>query len=727
MPTPTHVKSPYNFVPAVTEDKVYKPNWANEASHDIPLRDSESGEIVISIKAETPIFIRNGHSEEKVENEFSNIEIDGKKRYFLPASSIKGMLRNVVEIMSFSRLSPAMGSKKEDEEIFGMRDMSNADYSKGEIRDLKSGWLYKDASGKYHINYCINHRVSLANLEMEFKLPYGSLKGINAVEKYKSCSFFDFNKSYLFSKKGDLGTFVGHEYKFDSSGDFEGVPVMFGDIDNKRYDFVFSKFEKDAKTFEVSDELMNSFLAIDSKNGQSLFEYFQNSKFPKIPVFFKAYGKAVRHFGFSKLYRLNNSYFLNQLEPFKSYSNGEKPLDFAQVLFGYSDGEKGLKGRVFISNALDVIGTAIPQPLDERILNSPKPSFYPAYLKQDGINGKLKGENKYNTYHNSDSYLSGFKRYPVHNSIKRNGITENENISPSFYPLNSGATFKCVIRYHNLKTIEVGAIVSALSFHNNQDKFFHSIGGVKPYGFGKISIAVSNINNYITHLQIFEAEMNKHIKQSWIESEQVKELLSMCSSNVLRDELLVYPQIEPVNEFNEYKENRLFLEPYSQRNGISKINSLITDKFNLLIKEKEDEEKRIKVEMNRRKIEDAEKLAEEEKQIQEAKRLKTLEDLDNKLIADQIAKGLNLAAINNRKTIEAVSRTLKNWKEKLGGEIGADEMHKLRLKFTEIWLSIKKEKEKVEWKQHCLKDLKSLEIYLNEEQIDKVTEYLNGL
>src|SRR5680860_845721 len=61
------VKSVYNFVPAPKEDEVFKPDWAEQVSHDIPFSDGESGEIELKITAESPIFIRNGHSKEDKE------------------------------------------------------------------------------------------------------------------------------------------------------------------------------------------------------------------------------------------------------------------------------------------------------------------------------------------------------------------------------------------------------------------------------------------------------------------------------------------------------------------------------------------------------------------------------------------------------------------------------------------------------------------------------------
>src|SRR5690625_5288685 len=112
------VKSVYNFVPAPQEDEVFTPEWANQVSHDVPFSDGESGEIELKITAETPIFIRNGHSQDdadifeyyqknpdKKPSEEEQERIDQylsfsnyKGKYFIPGSSLKGMFRNVLEI-----------------------------------------------------------------------------------------------------------------------------------------------------------------------------------------------------------------------------------------------------------------------------------------------------------------------------------------------------------------------------------------------------------------------------------------------------------------------------------------------------------------------------------------------------------------------------------------------------------------------------------------------------
>ncbi|MEO0779138.1 MAG: RAMP superfamily CRISPR-associated protein, partial [Bacteroidota bacterium] len=76
----------------------------DQVSQDIPFSDGESGEIHWTLTAETPIFVRNGYAGEEKDPEFCHHEVDGVKQYFIPATSLKGMVRNVLEVMSLSRI-----------------------------------------------------------------------------------------------------------------------------------------------------------------------------------------------------------------------------------------------------------------------------------------------------------------------------------------------------------------------------------------------------------------------------------------------------------------------------------------------------------------------------------------------------------------------------------------------------------------------------------------------
>ncbi len=127
-----YIKAPFNFVPL--NDKVFFPDWADEISHDIPFEDGESGTIELELTAMTPIFVRNGHTKEDADlkeksDAYTSFSKDQDGNYFIPATSVKGMIRNVLEIISFGKMR------------------IKGEYSQKEIKDLN----LKKYLPNYHI------------------------------------------------------------------------------------------------------------------------------------------------------------------------------------------------------------------------------------------------------------------------------------------------------------------------------------------------------------------------------------------------------------------------------------------------------------------------------------------------------------------------------------------------------------------------------------------------
>ena len=603
------IKSPYNFVPAPKKDEVFTPDWADQVSHDMPFSDGESGEIEFTITAETPIFIRNGHSKqdyavfEKWRDQFgcdeSRLSDEERERldrylsfsnyngkYFIPATSIKGMLRNVLEIMSFSKFQNIDETK-----FYGLRDMNNPQYkNETNQRTLKSGWLKRDGQN-WVIEEVEHGRIRMSDIEQKFNLNRNTFADSDAVQKYKILEKMELSNNFSFDSdliKVFSPTFsfnYGKLYTFSDGGQFQGTLVFYGKIDNKHYDFIFKN--EAINTFSVEDRLVQNMYKLYSDDDLSLWNYFKNKV--KIPVFFRVANNVVKHFGFSKLYRLNNGHYIKESETMK-YHNSVKKLDFVTSLFGETSENRNyaLKGRVFVSHAL--IDSDF-QLLENRklVLSSPKSSFYPAYLTQPE---QINDANPYKTYVSDNFEIRGYKRYPVHNRIKQADINDNTEILSFIRPLDKGLKFKGKIRYHNLKPAEIGGLISALTFHGNKG-LYHSIGSAKPYGYGKIifSLPVENWNKYLSE---FENELIKH-KPNWLNSDQIKELFSMAKNPEIDiDNYLIYPQLEKpnvparhANEFNNIKSNRQYLEPYSKYNTIGDISS-ITNLYKL--KQNEEDE-----------------------------------------------------------------------------------------------------------------------------------------
>jgi CRISPR-associated protein (TIGR03986 family) len=162
------IKAPYNFVPL--NSKVVEPYWAPFISHDIPFKDGRSGTLQVTLKTYSPLFIRDPEKKEidedkkdKVTYLFSHTEDEkGEKKYFIPGSSLKGMIRSVMEIMTFSRM------KMVNDHKFAYRDFHNKrlyDVS-GISKTAESGWLYRDEHGEYHLEECgVPGRVRMDELD----------------------------------------------------------------------------------------------------------------------------------------------------------------------------------------------------------------------------------------------------------------------------------------------------------------------------------------------------------------------------------------------------------------------------------------------------------------------------------------------------------------------------------------------------------------------------------
>lgn len=124
----------------------------------------------------------------------------------------------------------------------------------------------------------------------------------------------------------------------------------------------------------------------------------------------------------------------------------------------------------------------------------------------------------------------GWKKYPILNSIIESKKGNNDDIVSEFIPLKSNTKFRGKLRFHNLRDFELGAIISALSFHNTKE-CYHNIGLAKSLGYGKIDIQFS-FDKTLEVLKAFEEKLNLSLfegKVVWHRSFYIKELLTKHS------------------------------------------------------------------------------------------------------------------------------------------------------------------------------------------------------
>ena len=566
------IKAPYNFVPL--ESTAFYPEWANHISHDIPFEDGVSGSIEYTMEAETPIFVRNGYPNSDYPKKgdkpnpdptFSHIGSGDECRYFIPGTSVKGEIRNVLEILGFGKMTRVQDAR------FGIRDLNDKLY-RDQVKNVHCGWLFCEKStmdgDEYKLIDCgIPYRISPEDVDgvlgtslTRFKEEFNS--GRKNADKDQEESIrsacYKYNEILGLGLKGsencerllkdslsirfdaESGEYGREIATPDESGRLSGTIVVTGQPDKRQqkngkwtgkyYEFVFPDSEVD---LDVDPLVVKDFLAIHKNNYDFKKLWNENlHRSYKIPVFFTMKNGNVDAIGLSGMFRVPSASFIKGAIPASLQSNRHK--DLAECIFGTAGNSLGyLKGRVVFSPAFadgDVRDLAEVR----TTLSSPKPSYGPLYVKGG-------------TWNSSAALIKGRKRYPVLgwnvNINDRNNDTGNGNTETKFRPLAAGTVFSGKIYFHNLRRCELGALISALTF-NGHPECFHSIGEAKPLGYGKVKTNILKISDLpvteneapsgldVTdktryYLGLFE-DMMSGFSPSWKLSESLSQLFAMA-------------------------------------------------------------------------------------------------------------------------------------------------------------------------------------------------------
>lgn len=519
------ITAPYNFVPL--NDKIFYPPWASEDAleniHDVPFEDGESGVIELEITAKSPIFIKDS----KNPSEFCHfINENGDKEYYIPATSIKGMIRSVLEIMSFGKIRI---DEKKHKKYLSVRDMTlGMDFLVGKAKSC--GFLVKNGDG-YVVEDCAKPlTISYDNMGSEFA--FVSKLG-TAKNKYEKCKASCEVKFSTYTKKGKRNI----RAKIDKNSSKIGTLVFTGDIDNKKHEFIF---EKNGKEIPLNKSVFEDFKKVYFENKESVDGQYWNEKFndgrgEKIPIFYTRDNDGkITAIGLTQIFKL--AYKKTIFEAAKQASDDAK-FDLAETIFGTVRGDKALKGRVYFSH-LKYSFKNFEAPR-EGVFGTPNPSYYPNYLEQ-------RPNGPYITLMDKEAKIRGYKRYPLHKDVESlSVVNDNENIKFEFKPLSANSVFKGKIIFHNLKKVEIGALLSAITFHSKSDKFMHNIGFAKPYGYGKIDIklALQGLKySQDEYLKEFENQMNEFMS-NWLNTKQLTELCAMASVECKPSKFLRYQKL----------------------------------------------------------------------------------------------------------------------------------------------------------------------------------------
>ncbi|MBD1389276.1 TIGR03986 family CRISPR-associated RAMP protein [Neiella sp. HB171785] len=575
------VHAPYNFIPL--SSWVHMPSWAHLVSHDHPFKDGISGVLDLEIEAESHICVGSSNSKSGRVSWLKSPK-NGNECKIIPGSSISGVIRSIVEVSTFGKMSLF------ENKLFSYRTPDQPEYEKF-LADSEcyTGWLQFDTSlDSWVIKKCDYKRVALNKVNKYLKridknLYISDRQGEYAAKRYKS-SLIDSEQPRLYwvgydKKIGDPIEHVGSE--LIDHGKYNGCLVFVGyNHKNKNGDqYVFDK--PGEQTFAISDDVYEGFLkSLNTKESKETYDFLLDANDSSgIPVFYFQKEQGVFHIGLSQMPHVLYQYDINKaVRNNQVFCQNDAVFDFAELIFGTTRkvvGELSLKGRISFSDAFcineDDYGAE-----DHRVtLLTPSAKFIGGYLEHGNSRG-------YVDYNNENVKARGWKRYPVKQKLY-DYVSGSDKQTQYLECLSPASKFKSKLRFHNLKPEELGAIIWALTW-GGDDAARHQIGAGKPLGYGICKISVKEESGSVLsnngsncsleqYVALFEAYMNKQSERYsttlWHESSQVALLKSMATLSEIKTKNLDYMLLNKSDSnYVETKRHKRRLEPFV-RKGIN--------------------------------------------------------------------------------------------------------------------------------------------------------------
>ncbi|MFT6907836.1 MAG: CRISPR-associated protein (TIGR03986 family) [Oleiphilaceae bacterium] len=582
------IHAPYHFVPL--SKWVYMPDWAHLVSHDHPFKDGVSGSIDYTLTNATPLLV--GGEQENNLVKWARTP-DGTP--VIPGSSLKGMIRSVMEIATFGKFANI------DDAQFAYRDMEpKSKYlsvlsPRSQKLKQEACWLKFDSKEKKWLLTPTKKINNAGYFKVKNEDINAILKGTNinneldAIARYRQHGLDE--KAMVFKYK-DLSdsNFNGYvHWALLGNGEHQGHLVFThtvvtgkGNIKNWNFSYMFTPPSGESESGKHLEEIVNKFRhdytqnskkVVLSNNGEkiSLLDYLMKHPHSQhgIPVFAIREQNTLQAISLTKMPRLPYKNSITQLADqqqslpkMDQNSSRDNPLvfDMAELMFGtLRQNGASLKSRVSFSDAnctnfsADSFMTS-----GEVVLNSPKASFFPSYLEA----GK--------DYNDETAKLSGWKRYFAQTSFTENPPDETSdpdkdrsNVSTKLELMKKNHSFSGKIVFHNLNRHELNALLWVLKLGQSEDTHhYHSLGHGKSLGAGAIKFSDLELK----HIQLnsdksaepklkiqqcladFEDHINHELstkkENAWRESTQIKHLLAIACTESDPSRKLSYMELK---------------------------------------------------------------------------------------------------------------------------------------------------------------------------------------
>lgn len=546
--------APYNFVPL--PEKVVPAEELQ--THDTYHAGCYTGSIVCELTTASPLYVRCGYTPEEyatlANKPFDQMTDEEKrkraqffnlgdpKRPLIPGSSLRGLLRTLVEIASYGKMDRvtdrpryffrAVAAKSDDPLGKPYREL---------FKNVRAGYLVKQGNAWFIQPAKVINGTTFIKIKEQYintrRIGLIRLHDPNYRPQYIRVSF---THSMFTDKRGqrsqridqiDLPGVLPNEGWLVTSGNMleTGKP---GARTQRTSHCVVPL--PDGPLLKIADQAIDDYRAglTEFQKGPTDIEPAHDRPFSETdgvlkdgrPIFYCEPFRGdseVRFFGHSPNFRI--PYWREAVKraatPADFVPDSLKDptiIDMAEAIFGYvrpdkqKKGEQARAGRVFISDALLLPGQTdvlYAEPVTPHILGGPKPTTFQHYLVQQQADRVQTGTNRqgrpihqlplahYGSPTPDETVIRGHKLYWHKGETGLDAIreTDQEKITraPKQYtqirPVKPDTKFEFTIRFENLSQIELGALLWVLRIAADED-YRLKLGMGKPLGMGAVQI-----------------------------------------------------------------------------------------------------------------------------------------------------------------------------------------------------------------------------------------------
>ena len=544
---------PYNFVSL---------GEIEEIKREKRVKGEHSGKIKCSLKNLTPIFI--GNKTDEKEEKTLTLKVEGNEKYVIPASTLKGELRNIIEVLTTSCIKNVeeerldyRGSAGGRKNVFGIIKkfptanddgiIIEADKVKVNRKKVLSNYKPGFYPIKVANNLLVKDYIKRAKLKPNYKKGEDDPNAINSTNEFNKVQQGEtlnatlWVSSFIPNKKYEKLLIPNEKHYSFTKSDYEDLLYLI----KQRKEAEEKKPPKNRENFYI-DEL---------KEGDT--------------IIFEVNGKGkIENFSFSEIPRLRYKMSPLDLVPEEFHPCTTENLCFACRMFGtigdHSKNEKGekkqektvaMRSKVFISDALSInpINKTMEEKLILKSLGEPHPSLTRFYLENNGTydkNFKIRGRKFY--WHHTEKIKAG-KGYK--NYLKTISDSTSTSTNSTIWFLRPDQNFEFEVSFKDLTDEELGILIYSLELEKD---LLHKFGKAKAFGLGSCEIKITDCllessEKYSSFVKVYEKmDKEKYLKIAkdkykldTDERKEIKELKAILkSTNNLDFKESPYPEDE---------------------------------------------------------------------------------------------------------------------------------------------------------------------------------------